>query len=459
MQKALEYAQSHAAQFQNELNDLIRIPSVSTDSAYNVQVRQAADWLMTHLQQIGLETELIEKEGRHPLVYAYWLGAGENAKTVLIYGHYDVQPAQKSDGWDTEPFEPVEKDGILYARGTTDDKGQVFAHIKAIEAVLKAEGRLPVNVKLLIEGEEESGGEHISDYVPANPEKFAADVCVISDSSMTTPDQPVILNGLRGGTVFEVTLQGPKQDLHSGSFGGTVQNPIHALVELLGKLHDSEGRILVPGYYDAVRTLSDAERQEIADTQMDEAEWKDATGASRPFGEPGFTLSEQIGARPTLEITGIGGGYFERGFKNIVPQKAWAKISCRFVPDQDPTTVQKQVIDFLRQNVPLGVTLDVAIPNNRVGSPAVLVNTDNPAMQAAIRAYTNGWGAAPVFRREGGSIPIVGIFQNVLRMPVILMGFGLNTDGLHGPNEHFDLRLFHRGIRTSIHFLHEAANI
>lgn len=459
MQKALEYAQTHASQFQNELNELLRIPSVSTDFTYSPQVRQAAEWLMAHLQRIGLETELIEKEGRHPLVYAQWLGAGENAKTVLIYGHYDVQPAKKSDGWDTEPFEPVEKDGVLYARGTTDDKGQVFAHIKAIEAVLKAEGRLPVNVKLLIEGEEESGGEHIEAFVPANREKIAADVCVVSDSSMSFPDQPVILNGLRGGTAFEVTLYGPKQDLHSGAYGGTVQNPIHALVELLGKLHDSEGRILVPGYYNSVRKLTEQERKEIAETQMDEAEWRDATGAPEPFGEPGFTLSERIGARPTIEITGIGGGYFERGFKNIVPQKAWAKISCRFVADQDPATSQKQVIDFLKQNAPNGVTIEISVPNNRTGSPAVLVDTNNPAMQAAIRAYTNGWGAAPVFRREGGSIPIVGTFQNVLGMPVILMGFGLNTDGLHGPNEHFDLRLFHRGIRTSIHFLHEAANI
>ncbi|NJR12383.1 M20 family dipeptidase [bacterium] len=208
-----------------------------------------------------------------------------------------------------------------------------------------------------------------------------------------------------------------------------------------------------------MRPLSDVDRQEIATTQINEAEWREATGAAQPFGEPDFTLSERIGARPTLEITGIGGGYFERGFKNIVPQKAWAKISCRLVADQDPGTVQKQVIDYVRQNVPAGVSLEIAIPNNRVGAPAVLVNTDNPAMQAAVRAYTHGWGAAPVFRREGGSIPIVTIFQNQLKMPVILMGFGLNTDGLHGPNEHFDLALFHRGIRTAIHFFYEIAKI
>ncbi len=459
MQKALDYAESHAQQFQDELNDLIRIPSISTDPAYKADVKQAADWLITHLQAMGLETELIEKVGHHPLVFAQWLGAGEQARTVLIYGHYDVQPAQTSDGWDTDPFEPVIKDGVLYARGSTDDKGQAFAHLKAVEAILKAEGRLPVNVKILLEGEEESGGEHIEDYVPAHAEKFSADVCVISDSSMTQPEQPVILNGLRGNTGFEVTLYGPKQDLHSGAYGGTVQNPIHALVELLGKLHDAEGRITVPGFYDAVRTLNEGERREIAETEITEDEWRDSTGASQPFGEPVFTLSEQIGARPTLELTGIGGGYFERGFKNIVPQKAWAKISIRLVPDQDPATVQKQVIDFLRQHVPVGVTLEVSIPNNRAGAPAILVNTDNPAMQAAIRAYTQGWGAAPIFRREGGSIPIVGIFQNMLHMPVILMGFGLNSDGLHGPNEHFDLRLFHRGIRTAIHFLYETAKM
>jgi acetylornithine deacetylase/succinyl-diaminopimelate desuccinylase-like protein len=459
MQKALDYAKSNAAGFQNELNDLIRIPSISTDPAYRSEVKKAADWLIRHLKQIGLTTELIEKEGRHPLVYAQWLGAGETAKTVLIYGHNDVQPAQKSDGWDTEPFEPIEKSGVLYARGSTDDKGQMFAHLKAIESVLRAEGKLPVNVKIILEGEEESGGEHIEAYVPAHQDRFHADVCIISDSSMTQPEQPVILNGLRGNTSFEVTLQGPKQDLHSGAYGGTVQNPIHALVELLGKLHDPQGRVTVPGFYDGVRVLSETERKEIAETQISEEEWRDSTGASQPFGEPGFTLSEQIGARPTLELTGIGGGYFERGFKNIVPQKAWAKISSRLVADQDPATIQKCIIDYLKQNVPVGVTLEISIPNNRAGAPAVLVNTDNPTMQAAIRAYKEGWGAAPVFRREGGSIPIVTIFQNMLKIPVILMGFGLNSDGLHGPNEHFDLKLFHRGIRTSIHFLYEVANM
>lgn len=459
MQKALDYAQAHAAQFQHELNDLIRIPSVSTDPAYRAEVRKAADWLIDHLKALGLETELIEKEGRHPLVFAQWLGAGEGAKTVLVYGHYDVQPAQKSDGWDTDPFEPVEKEGVLYARGSTDDKGQMFAHIKAVESLLRTEGKLPVNIKILLEGEEESGGEHIEEYVPAHQDKFRADVCVISDSSMTEPGQPIILNGLRGNTVFEVILQGPKQDLHSGAYGGTVQNPIHALVELLGTLHDSEGRITVPGFYDDVRVLSPKEREEIAATEISEDEWRDSTGASVPFGEPGYTLSERIGARPTLEITGIAGGYYERGFKNIVPQKAWAKISIRLVADQDPATIQKLVIDHLKAHAPVGVSVEIGIPNNRAGAPAVLVNTDNPAMQAAVRAYAKGWGAAPVFRREGGSIPIVTIFQNVLKMPVILMGFGLNSDGLHGPNEHFDLSLFHRGIRTTIHFLHEVADM
>lgn len=458
MDKALAYAQAHAADFQAQLNDLIRIPSVSTDPAYTPDVLRAADWLIAHLQELGLHTERIEKDGRHPLVYAEWMGAGTEAKTVLIYGHYDVQPARKSDGWDTEPFEPVEKDGVLYARGATDDKGQMFAHLKAVESILKAEGRLPVNIKIILEGEEESGGEHIEDYLPAHADKLRADACVISDSSMTTPDQPVILNGLRGNTLFEITLSGPKQDLHSGAYGGTVQNPIQALVALLARLHDEQGRVTVPGFYEAVRPLSPQNRTDIAATEMSEAEWRDVTGVAQTWGDPDYTLSERIGARPTLEITGIGGGYFERGFKNIVPQKAWAKISCRLVADQDPATIQKLVIDHLRQHAPPAVTVEIAIPNNRVGAPAVLVDTGNPAMQAAIRAYEQGWGAKPVFRREGGSIPVVSILQNTLKMPVILMGFGLNSDGLHGPNEHFDLALFHRGIRTSMHFLYAMAD-
>ena len=457
MTKALDYAQENASKFQQELVDLLKIPSISTDPAFSAQVREAADWLIDDFKRVGLDTELIEIEGHYPLVYAEWMGAGENAKTVLIYGHYDVQPAVIEDGWDTDPFEPTEKDGFLYARGATDDKGQFYTHVKAVEAYLKGAGSLPVNVKFIIEGEEESGGEAISQYVKESGEKLSADVCVISDTSMQTIDAPVVINALRGGISLELTVIGPKQDLHSGMFGGTVHNPAQALAEIITALHKDDGSVAVSGFYDDVQDLTDEEREEIAQVTWDNVDWGEATGATVPWGEEEYTLLERIGARPTLEITGMASGYFGNGSKSIVPHKAIAKISCRLVANQNPEDIGKKVIKFIEKITP--PTVQVEVKSLRAGAFPALIKTDTPAMQSAIKAYEKGWGAVPIFKREGGSIPIVSDFQNELGLPVVMMGFGLNSDNLHGPNEHFSLEMFHKGIATSIHFLQEIADM
>lgn len=456
MQSALIYAEENRAIFLEQLLNLLRIPSISSEPKNAQNVRQAADWLAAELNALGFSVELIETT-RHPIVYAEWLKAGSNAPTVLIYGHYDVQPASKEEGWNDEPFQPVIRDSKIYARGATDDKGQLYTHIKAVESILKTSGSLPVNVKFLIEGEEEIGSAGVSVFVNENPHRLATDVCLISDSSMTDSEQPVIVSALRGILTMDVVVSGPGSDLHSGMYGGTVHNPIQALTEILARLHDSDGRVTVPGFYDDVKPITEAERLEMARAPLEEDQWRLETGAPLPYGEPGYSLRERIGARPTLEINGLAGGYFGDGFKTVIPQKAWAKISCRLVPYQDPQRIYEQIATYLAQIAPPTVTLHCAL--REPGCKATLVNTSHPMMQAAVRAYQKGWGGKPpIFLREGGSIPIVSDFQKVLNAPVILMGFGLNTDNLHAPNEHFSVDMFYRGIRTSIHFLYELAS-
>ncbi len=449
MNTPFAYAQAQAERFEQNLFELLRIPSVSTDPAYSADVNRAADWLVAHMNSIGLQAEKITTDN-HPLVYAEWLGAGDEAPTVLIYGHYDVQPADIDDGWHTDPFEPVVKDdGFVYCRGATDDKGQLFIHIAAAEALLKSGGS-PVNLKFILEGEEESGGESIEEYIEAHAERLRADVCIISDTSMATPTQPVIISALRGIAPMELHVSGPRQDLHSGSFGGSIHNPVLALAQIVSQFHDEQGRVIVPGFYDGVRPLSDADRHKMHANAYTEDQWRSDTGAPQPWGEPGYSLRERIGARPTLEITGIGGGYADAGFKAIVPQKAVAKILCRLVADQDPEQVIQAVSDYVAQITPPTVESEIIRPMS--GSRAVQIDTDHPMMQIASAVYEKHWHAAPVFQREGASIPVVSSLQNKVGLPVIMMGFGLDSDGLHGPNEHFSLMMFHRGVQTMIDF-------
>ncbi len=452
---AYEYARAHEAEFLGQLQELLRIPSVSTSSEHAGDVRRAAEWLRAHLQQIGLRNvELIETPKHHPLVYGEWLEAGPDAPTVLLYGHYDVQPADKDGGeWTkcADPFEPTIADGNIYARGATDDKGQTFAQLKALESAL-ATGSLPVNVKVLLEGEEESGSEAIEQYVRAHPERLACDVVVVSDSHILSLEQPSILSGLRGIVALEVTVSGPKSDLHSGMYGGAVHNPAQALAEILAALHDDCGRVAVPGFYDNVRELSLEERAELAKVPYTAEQLAQETGVPAPWGEHGYSLHERTGIRPTLEINGLTAGWQGEGSKTIIPQKASAKITCRLVPDQDPERIGQLVAEHIAALTPPTVTSAVEVGHAGMWAEA---DPHSPYMEAAARAYAFGFGAEPVFTREGGSIPIVATFQSVLGAPVILMGFGLPDDNLHAPDEKLSLECFRRGIQTALKFYEE----
>lgn len=455
LERAIEYVAQERQRFISELSDFLRIPSISTDPKFVDECQRAAEWVHAQFVGMGLKARLIATQ-RHPLVYAEWLGAGANKPTVLIYGHYDVQPAALAEGWDNEPFEPVIKDGVIYARGATDDKGQFFTHLKAVEALLKTEGKLPVNVKFIIEGEEESGGENLARFVKEHGQELGATACVISDSSMTSIDAPVIVYGLRGIVGFEVVAKGPASDLHSGMYGGTVHNPIQALAEIIAQLHDSEGRVTVAGFYDDVLPITPAERDALRKGEYSFEQWQKETGAPVAWGEQEYSLSERIGVRPTLEINGFGGGYHNDGIKAVIPSQAVAKISCRLVANQDPIRIYELVKSQIEKLAPQGITLTF---RQFVGANPALVDIEHPTMQAAIRAYERGWGATPIFKREGGSLPVVADLQAHLQMPVLLMGFGLNTDNLHAPNEHYSLEMFHKGIITSLHFLEEMANL
>jgi acetylornithine deacetylase/succinyl-diaminopimelate desuccinylase-like protein len=450
--EAHQYVDTHFDHFRRQLYDILRIRSVSTDPSYEVEVQTAAEWLAENMRQIGLDKVEILPTGGHPLVYGEWMGAGGHAPIVLIYGHYDVQPASNSDGWYSEPFEPVERDGFIFARGSSDDKGQVIVHLKAAEALLASGGKSPVNLKFLIEGEEEIGSTHLADFIRANHERLKADVCVISDSGMPSTDQPSIIYALRGMVSMHVVVTGPAQDLHSGSYGGAVHNPNLALAQILAQLHTPDGRVAVPGFYDDVLPLPDDERAELRKNSWDESGWRQVTGVPQSWGEPGFTIDERISARPTLEINGMAGGYFDTGFKGVVPSRAWANISCRLVANQDPQRIASLIHDYILKIAPPSVRAEVETIE---GNHPAIVDIHTPIMQAAMTAYERGWGKKPLFMREGGSIPVVSDFQNELNLPVILMGFTLNNDGAHGPNERFSLEMFKRGIHTLLYFYEE----
>lgn len=445
-----DYVAAQHDVFLEDLKAWLRIPSISTLSEHKADVRRAAEWLHHHLAAIGMPyVETFETAG-NPLVYAEWLGAGPSAPTVLIYGHYDVQPADDAEGlWASDPFEPVVRDGKLYARGATDDKGQTFTQIKAVQALLELE-QLPVNVKLIVEGEEESGSPSIHGFVREHADLLACDVVLVSDTHMLGLDRPSMVIGLRGMTYLEIEVRGPDHDLHSGSYGGAVHNPAQALAEILAQLHDAQGRVTVPGFYDRVRELSPAERAALAEVPLTFEELQARTGIPAAWGEPDYALHERIGIRPTLEINGLVAGWTGEGAKTVLPARALAKVSCRLVPDQQPQEIEELVRHYVTALTPPTVTSTVRLLHDGMWA---VVETDSPFMQAAVRAYTFGFGKAPVFMREGGSIPVVGTFQSALHAPVILMGFGLPDDNLHGPNEKFDLACFRQGMRTAIHFL------
>ncbi len=448
-----DYAAEHRQQFLTELIELLKIPSISTLTDHQDDIRQAAEWLVNQMRASGGQARLYETDG-HPIVYGEWLAADPDVMTVLVYGHYDVQPVEPLAEWRTPPFEPTEIDGHLYCRGASDDKGQVFAHLKAVESILATHGALPVNVKFIIEGEEESGSGHLGPFIQTQADLLAADVVVISDSHGKSIDQPTIVYALRGMSYMELEVSGPAHDLHSGSYGGMVHNPAQALCEIIAQLHDDNGTITVPGFYDEVRAIDDQERAELARSPYTEDDLKRVTGVPAAWGEAEYRLHERTGARPTLEVNGLVSGWTGEGAKTVLPARALAKISCRLVADQDPHEIFARVRDYVAQITPPTVTSEVRLLHT--GSAAI-TERDTPAMATAMAAYEEGWGARPVFAREGGSIPVVAVFQKVLQAPVILMGFGLPDDALHAPNEKFTLECFWRGIATAISFLQKVS--
>lgn len=448
------YLESAKGRQLQELIEWLRIPSISALPAHKADVHQAAEWLAGHLRRIGLDNVRVIEGDVHPLVYADWLHAGSNAPTVLCYGHFDVQPVDPLDKWDTPPFTPTLRGDDLYARGASDDKGQTFIHVKAVEALLATAGHLPINLKFLVEGEEEFGGQTIETYVKSHQAELACDAVLISDTHILSPTQPSIIFGLRGMWAAELTVTTARRDLHSGSFGGAVHNANQALAELLAGLHDDDGRVAVAGFYDQVRVLTEDERAALARVPYGESELIAETGIKAPWGEKGYTITERTGARPTLEINGMWGGFTGDGFKTVIPNEAHAKISCRLVPDQDPTQVTAAIEAHLRAAAPPTVDVKLQIYH---GTAPFLAPFDGPAVQAAARAYRRAFGADPVYMREGGSISIASVFQQELQAPVVFMGFGLADDNLHAPNEKLHLPNFYRGIETVIAFFEEMA--
>lgn len=447
-----DYIEANASHFKEELKELLRIPSVSTLKEHNSDVQRAAEWIAGNLRKIGFNTVDIVPTHWHPVVYAEWLGAGENAPTVLVYGHYDVQPAVMEDGWKTSPFEPVEQDGKIFARGAIDSKSNVMAQIKAAEALIQT-GGAPVNIKLVFEGDEESNSEAMTNFVAENRERLKCDVVVICDGSMSDREQPDLPYGLRGVVCMELEVFGPKQDLHSGHFGGTVHNPIQALAEIISQFHFPDGSVAVPGFYDEVLTISDEERKELAKPlPWIETEWQDVAAAPQPWGEGKFTLHERIGARPTLEINGISGGFAAAGFKTVLPGKALAKISCRLVPNQLSRPIYEKIRDYVAKITPKTVRTELRLLE--VGEP-VVIDRHSPAVESAVAAYEQVWGKRPFFVREGGSVPVAVDFQRELKTQMVLMGFGYKGCAAHGPNEHVYLDMWYKGIQIMIHFYEE----
>ncbi len=448
------YLQEHQETHLQELFEFLRIPSVSALSEHKGDIRRGAEWVAAQMKKVGLTRAEIIPTAGHPLVYGEWLER-PGQPTVLVYGHYDVQPVDPLELWETPPFEPQVRDGQLYARGSSDDKGQVFMHLKAVETLLAVDGSLPLNFKFLIEGEEEIGGEHLDQFIRENHELLKSDVLVISDTTMFDRGLPALCTGLRGLAVMEVRLEGPSTDLHSGLFGGAVQNPIHALAELVAGLHRPDGSVAVEGFYDRVRPAAAAEKASLAALPFSDEEFRQEVGAPALFGEAGYSTLERLWTRPTLEVNGIGGGFQGEGTKTVIPSGAFAKITCRLVPDQDPEEIVTLVEAHLRKRCPAGVRLHV---RRMQGGKPTLVSPDHPAVTAAANALTEAFGVRPAFIRMGGSIPVVQTFQDELKVPVVLLGFSLPDEKFHAPNEHFDLGNYRNGLRTLCRYWPELAS-
>jgi acetylornithine deacetylase/succinyl-diaminopimelate desuccinylase-like protein len=454
-EKIQQYIDANIEQFKSELFDLLRIPSVSTDSKRKDDVNRAADYLRDRFVDAGLENVTIFETPGHPIVYGDWLHAGSDKPTVLFYGHYDVQPPDPLDLWTNDPFEPTVIDGKVYARGSADDKGQAYIHVKSISSFLKTGTPIPVNVKIIIEGEEEIGSPNLVPFLTEKKDLLSCDMVTISDTSMFAEDVPSITYGLRGLAYMEVEVFGPNRDLHSGVYGGAVANPLNVLCEMVAKLKDEDGVIQIPGFYGKVKPLTDEEREAYKALPFDEDAYATELGVPRTYGETGYSSLERATGRPTLDVNGIWGGYQGEGAKTVLPSKAGAKISMRLVPDQDPEEISRLFADHFKRIAP--DTVRVEVHAHHGGHPAI-TDLNFYGMRAAAQAFEDIYGKTPLFTREGGSIPIVAAFKNILGVSSILMGFGLNSDNIHSPNEKFSLKDFHRGIKTSARFLEVLAD-
>jgi len=455
IQQAVEHAHDHHEEYLEGFKALLRIPSISTDPAYKGEVQRAADWIVAEMQRIGLHNCAAMPSAGHPVVYGEWLEAGDDKPTVLIYAHYDVQPVDPLELWESPPFEPAIRDDRLYARGVIDDKCGVFVTLKAFESMLSTAGRLPLNVKLFFEGDEESGSLGMEAFVKQHRDRLHANLLVLSDGG-SQPDRPMIITSIRGIIGAEVKVTGPKRDLHSGSFGGIVHNPAHLVAQIIATLHDNEGRVQIPGFYDAVRPLNDAERKAIAEIEpVLEPHLREEAGIAAWWGVPGYSLLERQTAQPTCDVNGLYGGYQGPGGKTIIPASAGFKVSLRLVADQDPHNILRKFIDFVNSFEP--ETLNIEVTHVPPAWPAQLLS-DGPAVEAIQRAFEAVWGKRAILYRQGGSVPIIGMFQRELGMPITSLGYGTGDNG-HAPNEYYELPYFARNIDTAIHFYHYLAQM
>ncbi len=460
MQKVQAFIRENQKRFLDELFDLLRIPSISADPAHREDVARAAEFVADSLRSAGVDSTEVCPTAGHPIVYAEKI-TDPDLPTVLVYGHYDVQPPDPLELWTSPPFEPVVKkteqhpDGAIYARGSCDDKGQFFMHVKAFEAMQTA-GELPCNVKFMIEGEEEVGSANLAIFCRENRERLACDVILISDTSMISNETPSITVGLRGLSYVEVAVTGPNRDLHSGVYGGAVANPINVLCEMIALLHDENHHITIPGFYDDVLTISDEERAAMGRAPFDLAAYQADLGINAVQGEKGYTTIERTSIRPTLDVNGIWGGYTGEGAKTVLPSKAHAKISMRLVPNQDPDQITRLFAEHFTRIAPPSVDVEVR-PHH--GGQAAVTPTDTPEYRAAHQAMAATFGKDPLPMRSGGSIPIVALFEEVLGVKTVLMGFGLDSDAIHSPNEHFGLFNYYRGIETIPHFFRYYADM
>lgn len=451
MNNVVSYIKSNEQNYINELKEFLRIPSISTLPENNEDTRRCAKFVAEKLKNAGMSrVEIFQTEG-HPIVYGEWLGA-PGKPTLLVYGHYDVQPVDPIELWDSPPFDPVIKDGKIYARGATDDKGQVFVHIKSVEAFFKVFGTLPINIKFLIEGEEEIGSPNLEPFVKNNKELLKCDTIIVSDTSLYDYGVPTLTYSLRGLAYMEVTVTGPNRDLHSGGFGGAVANPINILSKMISQLHDKNGKVTIPGFYDDVIKMSKREKENLKTLKFSDKDFAKTLQVAELHGERGYGTLERLWSRPTLDCNGIYGGFTGNGAKTVIPSKATAKISMRLVSNQKPNKIEKLFANHIKSIAPKSVKVEV---KSLHGGFPFKCSLDEPMMEKAAVAMSKAFGKKTVYQGEGGSIPIITTFNNILKVPVILMGLGLETENLHSPNEHFNLHHFNLGMISSAYFIDE----